>query len=144
MAETSREGAAMLRGAPHLSTSDLAELAARLEAERRRLAEFYLGDVRSERAIEFSEAEDVVERAAKEWTRSEESALADSERERLRRVDEALERLRDGSYGLCLESGDPIPVERLRAVPWARYRRDVEEQLELAPHEVAARGAPTR
>lgn len=50
-----------------------------------------------------------------EW-RHEEGLLAE--------VEAALERLRRGSYGVCDASHEPIPAERLRAVPWTRFRRE--------------------
>ena len=39
----------------------------------------------------------------------------------LRLVDEALDRLSSGDYGVCLACEEPIPAKRLRALPWARY-----------------------
>jgi DnaK suppressor protein len=39
----------------------------------------------------------------------------------LRLVDEALDRLDSGDYGICLSCEEPIPPKRLRALPWARY-----------------------
>ena len=39
----------------------------------------------------------------------------------LRLVEEALDRLDSGDYGICLVCEEPIPVKRLRALPWARY-----------------------
>ncbi|MGD0497626.1 MAG: TraR/DksA family transcriptional regulator [Bryobacteraceae bacterium] len=39
----------------------------------------------------------------------------------LRLVEEALDRLDSGDYGTCLNCEEPIPVKRLRALPWARY-----------------------
>jgi DnaK suppressor protein len=39
----------------------------------------------------------------------------------LRLVDEALDRLATGDYGICLECDEPIAEKRLRALPWARY-----------------------
>ena len=39
----------------------------------------------------------------------------------LRLVDEALDRLDAGDYGICLECDEPIAEKRLRALPWARY-----------------------
>jgi DnaK suppressor protein len=39
----------------------------------------------------------------------------------LRLIDEALDRLRSGDYGVCLNCEEPIPPKRLRALPWARY-----------------------
>lgn len=139
------EGAeeAPARGARHLSAVDLAELRARLELERQRLAAEYIDDVRRERAIEYTEAEDPIDRAEKDSARDDESAAAEGYREHHRLVEEALERLRDGSYGLCLRTGEPIPLVRLRAVPWARYLREVQEDVEsgivdeLAPVEEA-------
>jgi DnaK suppressor protein len=39
----------------------------------------------------------------------------------LRLVEEALDRLRAGDYGVCLSCEEPIPAKRLLALPWARY-----------------------
>jgi DnaK suppressor protein len=39
----------------------------------------------------------------------------------LRLVDEALDRLESGDYGVCLACEEAIPPKRLRALPWARY-----------------------
>ena len=39
----------------------------------------------------------------------------------LRLVDEALDRLEAGDYGVCLRCEEQIPAKRLRALPWARY-----------------------
>ncbi len=39
----------------------------------------------------------------------------------LRLVDEALDRLDSGDYGICLACEQPIPAKRLRALSWARY-----------------------
>lgn len=37
-------------------------------------------------------------------------------------IDEALKRVADGTYGMCVTSGKPIPKERLEAIPWAAER----------------------
>ena len=52
--------------------------------------------------------------------------LSDDLRAELAAVERAEQRLRDGTYGLSIESGEPIPDERLEAVPAAE--RTVEEQ----------------
>ena len=39
----------------------------------------------------------------------------------LRLVNEALDRLRSGDYGVCLSCEEPIPDKRLAVIPWARY-----------------------
>lgn len=53
-----------------------------------------------------------------------------AETDALYEVNEALRRIVEGAYGMCEESGQPIPAARLRAVPWARFTREVEERLE--------------
>jgi putative phosphoribosyl transferase len=128
----------MPRGSSHLSRQELLDLHSRLELERERLAALYMDDVRGERAIEFTEAEDDLDRAGKGESREEMSARADAERERLRLVEEALERMESGSYGRCLETGAPIPLARLRAVPWARYVEEVQQRVEEEVCEEAA------
>jgi DnaK suppressor protein len=45
-------------------------------------------------------------------------------------IDHALRKFKDGSYGLSEDSGEPIGVGRLRALPWARLTAREEEQLE--------------
>ncbi|MHC4657656.1 MAG: TraR/DksA family transcriptional regulator [Planctomycetota bacterium] len=47
--------------------------------------------------------------------------LMDSERKLLVEIDDALGRISNGTYGICEGSGEPIPKERLKAIPWARY-----------------------
>jgi DnaK suppressor protein len=46
--------------------------------------------------------------------------LAETERNLIREIDEALRRIEQGTYGLCDEGGEPIAIERLRARPWTR------------------------
>lgn len=48
-------------------------------------------------------------------------SLMDSERKILREIDEALERMEEGQYGICMGTGQPIGLARLRAIPWAKY-----------------------
>jgi RNA polymerase-binding transcription factor len=47
----------------------------------------------------------------------------------LRLVDEALDRVRSGDYGICLACEQPIPSKRLEAVPWARYCVPCQEEI---------------
>lgn len=49
-------------------------------------------------------------------------ALSASARLSVQAIDDALERIEAGTYGMCSHSGKPIPKERLRAIPWASER----------------------
>jgi len=45
-------------------------------------------------------------------------------------VNQAINQIHNGTYGVCEETGKLIPAARLRAVPWARFSLEVEERLE--------------
>ncbi|MFN7992822.1 MAG: TraR/DksA family transcriptional regulator [Bryobacteraceae bacterium] len=47
----------------------------------------------------------------------------------LRLVDEALDRVQSGDYGVCLSCEEPIPSKRLQALPWARYCVPCQEMM---------------
>ena len=47
----------------------------------------------------------------------------------LREVDEALERLKDDEYGICLDCEEKIAPRRLQAIPWARYCVGCQERI---------------
>jgi DnaK suppressor protein len=51
----------------------------------------------------------------------------------LRLVDEALDRLGSGDYGVCLACDLPIPHKRLNALPWARYCVQCQEEIGMSP-----------
>ena len=56
--------------------------------------------------------------------------MAETERELLREIDEALERITAKTYGVCQLTGKPIPKARLDAKPWAKYTIEAARQLE--------------
>ena len=61
-----------------------------------------------------------------------EFALIQMKAETLHRINEALERLEEGTYGRCFECGDEIGPQRLRALPFAVRCKDCEEAREVA------------
>ena len=56
--------------------------------------------------------------------------LMDSERKLINEIDNALERIDNGTYGVCEIDGQPIPKPRLEAIPWARYCVEYARKLE--------------
>ena len=54
--------------------------------------------------------------------RERDLALSNYARAAVDEIDEALKRVKDGVYGICVTSGKPIPKERLEAIPWAAER----------------------
>ncbi|MCX7818929.1 MAG: TraR/DksA C4-type zinc finger protein [Kiritimatiellae bacterium] len=57
-------------------------------------------------------------------------SLVSNEQEILYEIDEALHRIDAGTYGICELTGRPIEIERLKVLPYARYCREAQEQLE--------------
>ena len=45
-------------------------------------------------------------------------------------IEEALKRIEKGTFGLCELTGKPIPLTRLNAIPWTRFRVDAQSELE--------------
>jgi DnaK suppressor protein len=70
---------------------------------------------------------DLTDRASEETDRAIEFRTRDRERKLLSKIDEALGRVEDGSYGYCEETGDPIPVKRLIAYPKATMTVEAQE-----------------
>jgi RNA polymerase-binding transcription factor DksA len=56
--------------------------------------------------------------------------MLSSEQDALYEIDEALNRIRDGTYGKCELTGKPIEAPRLEAIPWTRFSAAAEKQLE--------------
>ncbi len=70
------------------------------------------------------------DRATQEEEFSLELRTRDRERKLIRKIDEALKRVEDGSYGYCLETGEEIGVKRLEARPVATLTIEAQERRE--------------
>ncbi|MEM6955175.1 MAG: TraR/DksA family transcriptional regulator [Myxococcota bacterium] len=55
---------------------------------------------------------------------------ADKERKLLVQIENALEKMEEGEYGVCEGTGEPIGLKRLEARPWTRYSVEYKEQVE--------------
>ena len=56
--------------------------------------------------------------------------LTSQERDLVRKIDRALEKIEEDSYGICDVTGEEIPLKRLEAIPYASMTRDAQEQME--------------
>ena len=73
---------------------------------------------------------DIADRASAETDKALELRTRDRERKLLAKIDEALDRVGDGSYGYCEATGDPIGVKRLEARPNATMTVEAQERHE--------------
>lgn len=73
---------------------------------------------------------DLADRASAESDRSLELRARDRERKLVSKIDEALIRIEDGSYGFCVETDEPIGLKRLQARPIATLSLEAQERHE--------------
>ncbi len=73
---------------------------------------------------------DIADRASSETDRSLELRTRDRQRKLISKIESALKRIDDGSYGYCEETGDPISLKRLDARPIATLSIEAQERHE--------------
>jgi DnaK suppressor protein len=110
-----------------MNKRQLARYRKELEAKRDELLDL----VRSARASEQEggekEAPDLGDRALSTVIRDLSYQLSATEREIMRRIDEALDRMDRNQYGICVECEKAVQIGRLDAVPWARHCIECQE-----------------
>ena len=74
--------------------------------------------------------QDLADRAANSYTKEFLFHQSDDNRRILQLVQEALERVHNGSYGLCVACQEDVQQKRLEAVPWARHCIECQEKQE--------------
>jgi DnaK suppressor protein len=107
----------------HLTPAQLAELRGALEAKRDALRRALR---RHGRPIAEDEEKPIeeVDLAERDIEASDALAVGEHEHHLLDAVEAALAAMDAGTYGLSAVSGEPIPLARLKAVPWARTKAD--------------------
>ena len=73
---------------------------------------------------------DIADRASSETDRAIELRARDRQRKLSAKIDAALSRIEDGTYGYCEETGDPISLKRLEARPIATLSLEAQERHE--------------
>ena len=69
-------------------------------------------------------------------------SMASSEQNTLYEIEQAINRIHNGTYGVCEITGTAIEAERLKAVPWTRFSTQAEQELEKDGAVRRARLAP--
>ena len=77
-----------------------------------------------------SDIGDILDSVSEERTRELEMILTDREKQKLKQIDDALDRIEENTYGLCEECGVKIPRARLKVVPFAKYCVECKEAIE--------------
>ncbi|CAA0112325.1 TraR/DksA family transcriptional regulator [Zhongshania aliphaticivorans] len=113
---------------PYMNAQQLAFFSDRLSAlKRETLGHIHAAQKRLGERFELNDEADLAQY-------EEESRMAlrivDREAKLLHKIDAAVARIRAGEYGYCLESGEPIGIDRLLIRPTAEYCAEVKTQME--------------
>lgn len=133
MAKVTRRKAAVAEVVSKSARYD--ELRRILEDRRRDILSEVQGRIRGVRAEGSEKPHDVMdpgETSEVDIQEDIEFALIQMKAETLNKINEALSRLEEGTYGRCFECGDEIAEQRLRALPFAVRCKDCEEARENA------------
>ena len=103
-----------------LSHAQLDELAIRLLDKRRDLSGTFDTLNRQIAAKDDCSVTDAAEAASLQKSRTRAGSIAEHNRQTIAEIDDALERLASGQYGVSEATGKPIAYERLLLIPWAR------------------------
>ena len=102
----------------------------KLVEHQQQILSLYEHDLKVGQQASDEGTEDIVDRANNSYNREFMFALSDTERQMLKEIDGALERIDSGDYGSCANCSTEIAKARLRAVPWAKYCIDCQELAE--------------
>lgn len=111
---------------PDMSASERATIQELLDADRKQttariaMLRHDLDEIVSSSALTGADDEHDPEGSSTAFERAHAQSLLDQALNHLGELDQAVERLRDGEYGICVKCGKPIPIERLMILPAAR------------------------
>ena len=102
----------------------------RLETRQHELRRLVVRNVQDGRAADEQAAQDIADKAANSYTKEFLFHQSNNDRQLLQMVENALSRIREGSFGECISCGKEINAKRLEAVPWTRHCIECQEKLE--------------
>lgn len=123
------EGYAPKEAEPYMNPMQLEYFRRKLLTWKEELINESLETLQTLKEGDWQEA-DYNDRATVEEEAALELRRKDRCRKLIKKIDEALERVNDGSYGYCLETGDEIGLKRLEARPIATYSIEAQQRYE--------------
>jgi DnaK suppressor protein len=101
-----------------------------LRTKQKELIDSYERDKAAGNASPDDGIQDLADKAASAYSKELNFSLSDAERNLLMAIEEAFNRMKDGSYGVCTNCGTEIGEKRLTAVPWTSFCIDCQELQE--------------
>jgi RNA polymerase-binding protein DksA len=110
-----------------MDAKEMEEFKDLLLAEKTKILKANLNN--EEEKIGVEESGDIADIASKLYETEFFLQLADHDKETLEQIDRALEKIEEGTYGICEGTGNPIEKERLKAIPWTPYSIEYAQKL---------------
>ena len=102
----------------------------RLLEKKRELTEAYNKNTSYGRLTDDEGTQDLADKASSAYTKEFLYSLSNTDREILKQVDEAVQRIPKKTFGTCVECGTELNRKRLEAVPWASHCLSCQEKIE--------------
>jgi DnaK suppressor protein len=103
----------------------------RLQQKKQEILEAYNKNKTYGKEADEDGAQDIADKASNSYAKEFLFSLSNSERELLQLMDDALARIEDKRFGVCLSCEEEMNQKRLEAVPWARHCLACQEKQEL-------------
>ena len=127
-----------MSGTKPMTNRERHDVLRRMLEERRREIQEKLRAIREEIPSYQDEVRDTEEQSVTDFAQEMDFALMEMKAQTLIRIDEALQRVDQGTYGTCDDCGRDIAEARLSAVPFALMCRDCQEREEVLAAEERA------
>lgn len=101
-----------------------------LRKKQQELYESYERDKAAGNAQPDDGIQDLADRAASAYSKELNFSLSDAERNMLMQIEEAFERMKEGTFAVCANCGNTIGEKRLQAIPWTPFCIDCAELQE--------------
>jgi len=119
----------------HTSSKERQAVLRAMLEDRRNEIQSKLRSLRETLPAELSEVKDEEEQSVSDFVQDVDFALMEMKSATLAKIDEALLRLQQGTYGVCEECDEPLSEARLRAIPFAILCRECQEDVERVESE---------
>jgi DnaK suppressor protein len=103
----------------------------RLQQKKQEILEAYNKNKTYGKEADEDGAQDIADKASNSYAKEFLFSLSNSERDLLQLMDDALVRIEDKRFGVCLSCEEEMNQKRLEAVPWARHCLACQEKQEL-------------
>lgn len=120
----------MARSRTKTKTSQFTPHRTALLKKQKELHDSYERDKEAGNAQPDDGIQDLADKAASAYSKELNFSLSDTERVTLVAIDEALERLEAGTFGVCTNCGTEVSEKRLQAIPWTAHCIDCQELQE--------------